>query len=1255
MEQVRAEITLQVQTRMELRNYTVKNGNTIEMPSANFIDEGFSTGDAIFYTTDGGTNISTGIASVSPTVLVITGASLPNGDQAGEKPDFLRNIEDLDGLRYKFNLIDNNGTTSFISLLDQTLQSYQVEGLRAAGSGVFVAAEWLGSIKGSQTGIMEAAWIQDIADGGENGTAGSPIAGSIQASIQEFKIRHTYHIGPFYLQNEQDNIRNLIRPDRLSGGIDLKHIADFELRTTLSNPNTAKTGRLDWVLGRTNYFGENYGDDPTQYTVENVLLTDLGTGLAISKVKLDTVTRVSFSVMSANSTFQTTHPLVCYHSYLPDADVYSESTDSLNALWQLESVRQTIDAAAIASGHLTNFAASLVGGNEITVTFDLTFTASEQAAIAEDGEYLIAVQVADDTLSTDQSDKTILPIQLDVYETETAIPGLMAVSKMEFYTEPMTFIDGVSSGFTSMNGWIQDGFMVDWRFGLDLSETAVLESLEFKLVAFNVNENKQFEIDRVNYDLSGQTIIPVSGSPTDVQAIEIDRTRGFALKDGNQFNFVKMSTDTNDGTNQFYDGQTSFKADWQTWLELADTDPAFYDPSLPFNGLNKQINRFSGFQDYEIKVLITACVSQNGTETEYEFKSPDLNLLDFDEQDGTPIVWTRQIETEDESGANLGGKIMKTEDTLLRFIFTPDIPVVDPSLYWGMIRIEPVENPGKASICQLSTVQDPKDGNILIPLVGETKTKLCIIAGVIYLECLVDHTKLDPAKNYNIYGRMGLVDQAPPVIPTVTREIGLSFNENNEFLAFQQPGETMPNLNILDSIFDTVEGDLIYKWSALEPGGDATIKGNWTGIGAITLAVLETFTAANSTGWIYVESNDSSFVNAGVILEYDRLGAAVQTNLTILLSDGAIDTSRIIAFKNNITIQSINYFNIGRAYWDVRTANPSGEDYTQFQTDTNDGGYIANLQASIDALTDEDPYSLHVDCEVTALTGRSIVINYTYTDTPEKERALDLGTNFKADYRDLPNSNNCIPFDESTEVCDLNSSISTFFDNVNQNQYTMEFLVQGELTDPFSINYSSIFHNQESSSIGIAVSLIQIGGVTTMALNLKGPGGRQYFRRIDANFITGQKMHCVITQDPTPNGLLLDPSSTRMFLNGRELLEESIGQVQTLRLTDATPSTSTTMVCAGFQPNNANPTVFTALGPSRIQTVKVYNGILTPAEVWQRFQDPNFVPVAGVEAEWDFSNPTTSSIPELTATHGNGTTIDTAGTPITIPPVNLFS
>ena len=150
-------------------------------------------------------------------------------------------------------------------------------------------------------------------------------------------------------------------------------------------------------------------------------------------------------------------------------------------------------------------------------------------------------------------------------------------------------------------------------------------------------------------------------------------------------------------------------------------------------------------------------------------------------------------------------------------------------------------------------------------------------------------------------------------------------------------------------------------------------------------------------------------------------------------------------------------------------------------------------------------------------------------------------------------------------------------------------------------------------------------------------------------------MHCVITQDPTPNGLLLDPSSTRMFLNGRELLEESIGQVQTLRLTDATPSTSTTMVCAGFQPNNANPTVFTALGPSRIQTVKVYNGILTPAEVWQRFQDPNFVPVAGVEAEWDFSNPTTSSIPELTATHGNGTTIDTAGTPITIPPVNLFS
>ena len=95
---------------------------------------------------------------------------------------------------------------------------------------------------------------------------------------------------------------------------------------------------------------------------------------------------------------------------------------------------------------------------------------------------------------------------------------------------------------------------------------------------------------------------------------------------------------------------------------------------------------------------------------------------------------------------------------------SPTITVVDTSLYWGVIRIEQVNNLG-TDIEELSTFRTPVVGNILIPLTGETQTKKSIISGDLVLECQIDNTKLDPNLSYRPSARFGLNDSAATVPP----------------------------------------------------------------------------------------------------------------------------------------------------------------------------------------------------------------------------------------------------------------------------------------------------------------------------------------------------------------------------------------------------------------------------------------------------------------------------------------------------------
>ena len=1242
IEKLRADITVRVQTRMELTRWSVTSGNTINLTSGNFIDEGFSVGDSVYLTLNGGGNFTINITSLSPTIMVTSGAVLPNGTYGNSSTDYLRSLTPLDAIKYKFGFPGNTDPTTFISNVDQTTLAFKAEGMRGVAP-LSVTAEWDGTIKGSQTGGLEVYFIADVLDGGEYDAGGTLIPGSSVASFQDFKIEQVFNYPDWYLQNEIENITTGIRPDRIEAGLDLRQVVGFEFRTALSNPNTSKTGTLDWILGKTNYFGENYSDNATQYTVTDVVLTDLPTGATVSNIDVGSTTRITFSVLSANSTFITTDPIVAYHCYLPTATVYQDSTDTLTNNWILESLRETIDTAGSSGTVINNFSATLISASQTDCTLDITYPVGDQNRLDNGLNNLIAIGVADDTLSTDLSDKTVLPVHVGTYNKNNDVPGLFTVDKLEVYTHPMNFVDGVSSGFTDLNGWIQDGVMWDWRFSLDLSLTAVLERFRVQLVALKVADNSFFVLDSVEYNLSNQVIIPVVGSPTDVQAIEIDRTRGYELADGSEFNYVKLTTDNNDGTNQFYEGQTGFKINWQSWLELPEADTIFYDPAEEFNGFNNKASNYSLKEGYEIRVIINADVSQEGIDTNYIFKSPTVGIFDFEEQDGSPITWSAIKETFDTDGANLGGRIQTTADTDLKFTYTPDAAPGLASLYWGVIRIEEVNNPG-FSICELSTFRASKEGNILKPLPGESFTKLSIAGGLVCLEATVDYTKLDPSKSYNIYGRMGLVDQTPVVIPTILREVDLTLTEGDQNWISAQQTEAMADFTFLGVMFDIDVTTVNFRTSSVEPGADQTDRANWNlggvvdhGTGAAAFTAFTAVLAVNSTYYYFMETSDTAFIESGVGFTYEKLGSAVQPQTVVVnFPANSINNDFVIWFDKRVHITNLIPSQLSALTLELRTANAITEDWTDC-TNTS----TATFNTAVDSLG----VGTNMACQfhgfrTTAGVVGSLQFDVEYIDDVDNEKAIVVTPNsFNGEWRPFDNPNGCIAFDKSNDAVNLGSGIMTQFMAID-NPFTMEYWFEAS-SEGFQAILSCTGDPGMGAQRGLAVSLIS----GDIRYQLREDGSTLLRRQWDVTSefsggVANGLKYCLIITKTTSNLA----SGLTAYLQGRKLTDIILDLSQISAGTTVTPD-GTVMCHSSFQ-DSAAP-LFVDANTNKSAKLRIYDRVLTDEEIRNCYLDIEAgASYAGLIRDYDFSGVVSSTLTDLTANE-NGTLVNHTNTATT--------
>ena len=670
LEDIKAVFKVQVQWYLTMEADTTlwyfdNSANTarLEITGKDFRKEGFAIGDTIkmsdtdwrfnadvSYITDG----EIGFSDVTQ-----TSGTIPSGFTRPSSRTFLTGTTLKEALKYDFGLIENNEPINFLSKLTNTDQSYLFEGINHA-TNVTVAGKSAGNNK---------AWVSGGASCKFIGFSLNKDEVNPLNTVQEFEIGHTFAINPFYRDGELDSLKDIDVPplDIFNGDMSLKYVFQTEFRTVLSNPNTAMINEYDTQLGSVGYLDESYNGFESNYYIEDLVYTD-GNNNVVDRLEVGNgiVTNVSFNLKCDDASFTSQHPVIVGHTAIIDSSYYSNSKDDYNTTWSDAYVRNIGLAPPANRDMLRNFEIVQSDSSTLLINFDIQFFTTQLNRLKDKQDYLLYFTVGNPAKTTDEGDKVTGRIDVNYYYRNPDVAGLFDFDKLEQYPHPEPFEEGVSTGFTNALTFNESGMMADGRFWV-LNE-ANLNDLKFDLVVYDFSNDTWDSLRSLEIDLSDQT--EVNG----IQQIELDSTRGYVLADGDIFNYLKITTDNNDGTKQYYNIQVGYKIPWQSWLEFKDAPTSFFDKTKSLNGLNQKSSNYSLGGDYGIKVLFDAIVD----ETNYVKTSEEINVYDYDNQPD----WTCEIQTYKKDLENEGeviaidGNIIQNDYTQVQAVFTPLVPPV---------------------------------------------------------------------------------------------------------------------------------------------------------------------------------------------------------------------------------------------------------------------------------------------------------------------------------------------------------------------------------------------------------------------------------------------------------------------------------------------------------------------------------------------------------------------------------------------------
>ena len=854
------------------------SGGRISRSQGSWIEEGFSIGDTVTFLiqedppSTGSVSSSSGVTITNITDEYLFLDTLITANITATTIGGVEGINLQDGIEYSFGIIPNEDEPFFNSLLDNSNQTYYANGI---GSSFVNMQPKTNAVKGWDSSRVGQTKVKR--------TTTTP------QSVQEFVIEHEYIINPY---NDSD---------LLDGNKSLKYVSQFSFRSSLAaNINSAKTAIDSLQLGSVGYYDENYDGYNNDFTISNVVYTDTTTSNTQTSLNVKAKTNVTYNVNSASGLFATGLPVTVAHSYLPDFNTYNKSADSYTDTWVYEVGRNTIDAAANTNGIIKDLDIDLVSANQITVSYDLEFTTDNQSRLEEGYNYVLSCEVGS---NLDGRDNVTLLVDENTYISENNITGLIVSNEFGFNAYDK-FIAPKEDLFTTYKGWVADEVVSYHRFGVNRTSAKDAEILNgyFKVVAYNDVTGTYFELQNEQIDLSGQFTAPIGvidNSAFTVQYIKDERTRGYNLPLGDEFNLLLFEAKDNDATYQYYEYRVGFKMNWQDWIALPGADAVFIDTTKDFNGLNNNASNYNLSNDYSIRVLwqfeMQGLDSDGNTgTTTYNFYSSAFDVYDFGQQDDDPTTWTTELFTFDEDGNNLNGKVSTDQKTLVRTVFTPTAPyVIDSNIpWWAEYRIAEQNQTGFNNDV-ITTTKNYSQNNRLIPKDGESYVTLDIDNNTIITECLVDNTKLISGRDYKIDSYLRNANDPPATIRwRFNTEVDVDSTTFDPLLTVIN-GE-LPTWTFVD------ESQIVTQSSLSVSGRTQVTNGALNGVCQEVLVTFSTNDATNVTG-ITLNTDDIC----------EHLDLTLFTNIgSINVSNNHIDSIEFPTTTNEISNLSVAYNNL---------------------------------------------------------------------------------------------------------------------------------------------------------------------------------------------------------------------------------------------------------------------------------------------------------------------------------------------------------
>lgn len=722
----------------------------ISRTTGSWFDEGFAIGDICDWTENGVVVANITIDSITTDGLAffytLNSGAVTDSNNAG-----LIGMTPLTAYEHRFGLIQNGESFNIQSKVSGNDQGYYGSNIGFdTGGGVrdtnFVTLDRLGPYKDWQTGSMRIKFV------------------SLTVDIQRFEVEHEFTIVPFYVDGELTNLQNNITPQLLTGVNSLKYAFAPLFMDVASNPNTIKETLIDNNLGSVAWFNENFNGFNSNYQVNSIAYEEQATANSADGLLIGSKTKITIVVEKLNGNFSAGERGGVYVSQLPKQIEYTNITTSdLKANFIYDNAINNGGVAAVAGqDFITNFEITNIVTNTMTMTFEVEYSTIQKAFLAnklsnEDVFFLIGVQLGDNTIVSGNIDKIILLADVELYDESPDIPDLMKVTKLEFF--PHDKVIGFDTGFTDLIGWNEDGFASPFEFTLNRLRDAVINSLEFQLVAFNNVTQQFFTLDSFPMPNIGTAIV-TPGTPT-IQQLNVNTTRGYNLATGSQFNKATLQTDALVIDDQFYSGIIGQKIKWQDWIENVSVDNVFFDASKPNNNKNLKSSNYSALNDYTIRMMIfanlggTSVLGVSGL-TNYFFFSPAITVYDYDLDGNVTPIWTGLLETfHPTTAVNLQQKVLSGLNTVMKVTWTRTAgpAVTDVSDMWAIHRIEETDQPGDA-IDELSTINPFPTPNRVIPTIGETQLEIDPVSGDVVTQCLVDGSQIIIGTSYNLSARL---------------------------------------------------------------------------------------------------------------------------------------------------------------------------------------------------------------------------------------------------------------------------------------------------------------------------------------------------------------------------------------------------------------------------------------------------------------------------------------------------------------------